>query len=430
MTVPQEEILDYKLQHWLHHQIDLLPVNQQIQLKSIRRCCTKPIPVKGEKSAVYLMKSDSHAFLFGQMTCKNTWACPICTARMMAKYRSEIASMLDMLRDKKFTNHDYIAIGLTFTVPHLAFMRCKETTDILYNTWRYFTMKNSKKSNSHVYTSFANAVNVKYHIRVAEYTYGENGWHPHFHAIFWIDRAHADEVLQWQNQLNEFWTQCAKSYTLKYWLQNDLHSNINADRSALCDKLFAKSSNKYPALKISTDKNGNLLECLSSDYITGWGSDRELTGNIRKEASHDGHFTVYQIMQMAQYDDKYKDIFMDYLLNVTRKPVHARVRRTPGMIKLLQQYRNINGFKQVIKQKKTTGAKILLYFDDFQWSSICTKNRHAPVISNILYLASVDIELLFDYLDFLEIECFLPDKTLSPFLQAIENIFADTSAAG
>lgn len=427
-TQPQD-IVDYKLQHWLFNEIDQLPINQRLQLKSIRRCCTSPIEFKGETPAVYLLSNGQSAKFFGQKTCKNPWACPVCTARMMNEYRSVIATMLDMLRDKKFAGDDYFAYGLTLTIPHLAFMQCKETTDILYNTWRYFTMKNFKRSHGHAFHQFNLDVKNFWHVRVAEYTYGENGWHPHFHCIFWIKRSDAHKVLAYQEKLNAFWTQCAKTYTLKYWLENDLHKNINEDRSALCDKLYSKISQKHPALKFSTNPDGTLLECLSSDYITGWGSDKELTGNIRKEASHDGHYTVYQIMLKAQEDPKYRDIFIDYILNVTRKPVHNRVRRSPGLTKLIKQYRQLNGYKKVSEQKKTEDWKVILFFDKEQWSLLCSKNKTSPVLSNILYLAIENEELLFEYLDYLNCSCYLPNKA-SPLINAIESLFNDTSAAG
>lgn len=423
-TIPQD-IQDYKLQHWLFNQIDKLPPEQRAQLKSIRRCCTRPIPTKGEMPAVYLLSNGTSAKFFGQMTCKNVWACPICTARMMSKYRSEIATMLDMLRNKKFADDDYFAIGLTLTIPHLAFMKCKESTDILYNTWRYFTMKNFKREHGHAYHQFNQDIPVKYKVRVAEYTFGQNGWHPHFHCILWIKRKDKDKVLQWQDKLNKFWLQCAKTYTLKYWQENNLHSQHNLNE--LCDKLYSKINPKHPALKFSVNNDGSIMECLSSDYITGWGSDAELTGNIRKEASHENHFTVYQIMLKAENDEKFKDIFMDYLLDVTRKPVHHRVRRSPGLLKLIKQYRNTEGYKKVIEQKKTDW-KIILFFDTQQWSSLCFDFKHIPVLENILYLALKDINLLYEYLDSLNVSYYLPVE--NNFLRSITDIFNETSAAG
>ena len=427
MTIPQD-ILDYKLQHWLFHQIDNLPLEQRLKLKSIRRCSTKPIPTKGEKPAVYLMSNGVTAKFFGHMTCKNPWACPVCTARVMSKYRSEIATMLDMLRDKKIAGDDFFAIGLTLTIPHLAYMKCKESTDILYNTWKYFTMKNFKREHGHAYHKFNQEIPIKFKVRVAEYTFGKNGWHPHFHCILWIERKNKDKVLDWQEKLNEFWLKCAKKYTLKYWKENNLHTNIDTSLEDLCDKLYSKLNNKHPAVKFSTNENGEILECLSSDYITGWGSDKELTGNIRKEASHSDHYTVYQVMLKAQDDEKYKDIFMDYLFDVTRKPVHHRVRRSPGLTKMIKNYRNTEGFKKVIEQKKTEDWRIILFFDSQQWSSLCYDFKNVPVLENILYLALKNVNLLYEYLDSLNVSYYLPIK--NNFLQSIEDMFNHKSAAG
>lgn len=410
------EILDYQMQHVLKGWIRELPFNQQEQLKNILLCGNAVAKHPARMPGVFVLCSshddESEAKFFGQTSCKNPFCCPVCSAKMMERYRSKIASALDMLKP------DYFAFMMTFTVPHLSFMLCRETTDILYDTWKYFHLKNFTKGSFHAYQRFNAEVPVDYWVRVCEYTYGDNGWHPHFHCIFWTKRGNEDKILKWQEELNAFWTQSAKRVTLKYWKANNLHAN--EDQEKLCDRLYSKASTKYPALKISVDKKtGKVLESLSSDYLTGWGGDRELTGNIRKEASHEDHFTPYQILTKAKDDPKFKEIYLDFCLSVTRKPVHHRVNFSKnGLTEMIKEYLKTHDSKSVVYQKKRLW-KVIEFFDEKQWSEICQIDTILPVKSNILYLAAKAPELLSDYLSSLEELGYRRRRALSIYYEKI-----------
>ncbi len=388
------DILDYRLQHVLQDMIYDLPYKDRYQLRNIFSCgrrITISNTQLGER--VYLTKDiDDNVNFVGQSHCKNPFCCPVCSAKIMEEYRSKIGSALDMLRDKFF------GFMVTFTIPHLKFMSCRETTDILYDTWKYFHQKNFTK-NVHYYQEFSKAVGIKHWVRVCEYTYGVNGWHPHFHCIFWCERKNKDKILEFEDKLNEFWTKQAKRVTLKYWKENKLHNEENLED--LTDRLFAFRTDK--GLFISK-KDGKVLESLSADYLAGWGSDSELTGNIRKKASHEGHMTPYQVLQQSEYNSEYKKIYLDFCLSVTRKPVHHRLNFSKtGILKAIQQYRQIEGYRSVIDQKKRM-ARVVTFFDSSEWSNLCNLNKEFPVLSNILYLTKYDEYLLADYLESVKIK--------------------------
>lgn len=401
------DILDFHLQHVMKRILRRHCSKEQLeQLKSIYLCQEKihPRNVTGKKT-VFLVRGDNErSGYYGQAHCRNPFCCPVCTAKAMEGYRSRIASAIDMLKGQ-----GYFGFMATFTVAHLKSMSCREVTDILYDTWKYFRMKNFQKK-FHVSQEFFKDVEVSDWVRVCEYTYGVNGWHPHFHCIYWIPRSNVDKVLDWENALSDYWVKIAKFIAVKYWRANNLHTDKNLDD--LAKDLFepGERAGKH-SVRFSRDKNGKLLEVDSSNYLTGWSADRELTGNIRKSASHAGHYTPYQILQMAEHDDKWAQVYVDFVLGVTKKPVHHRVnfsKRTatkPSLSARVDEYRKTHKSKYVLDEKKTTW-RVVTYFDEFEWWNLCRLNRTAPVFENILYLArKPDYEdLLFEYLKFLHLK--------------------------
>lgn len=395
-------ILDYHLQHVLFKILDRQDPETRKQLRNISRCGRRSIPTKvGTSSVVAVLRSNTgESTFFGQMHCRNPHACPVCSAKIMETYRAKIASAIDEEYDRG--NYGFMA---TFTVPHMWFMSCRETTDILYETWKYFrlTIKSSHKNSTwvHPYRAFTLATKTKSWVRVCEYTYGRrNGWHPHFHCVFWTPKEHFDEVLDWEQKLCEFWIAQARRITIKYWKENNLHAEMG-DLETLADRVFAKIDDWKQSLHFSRDKEGKLLRATSSDYLTGWGADRETTGNKRKTASHSGHYTPYQILELAEFDEYWAQKYIDFCLAVTQKPVHHRMNFSKdGIYKRVREWQATHEIisEGTVKKKLWVTAT---YFTSDEWYDICSINRRIPVIANILYLAKDENteDLLFDYIE-------------------------------
>ena len=403
-------ILDYHLQHVLFRILDRQPQETRYQLRNISRCGRRTIPAGvGTPSMVAVLRSSTgESTIFGQQHCRNPHACPVCSAKIMEVYRAKIASALD----EEYAR-GYYGFMATFTIPHLWFMSCRETTDILYETWKYFRLRQRKRADRtwiHPYYEFAETTGTKSWVRVCEYTYSfKNGWHPHFHCIFWTPKENFSNVLEWEQRLCDFWISQAKRITLKYWREHNLHSEMG-DLNILLDKVYAHQYDWNQSLRFSRDNKGKLLRATSSEYLTGWGSDREATGNYRKTASHEGHFTPYQILEKAEHDERWAQKYIEFCMAVTQKPVHHRMNFSKdGIYKRVCDWQAINGYVTVgtTNVKKKSWA-VVAYFNADEWFDISTANRRTPVIANILYLAANNIELLFDYIRSLNIPIRLP----------------------
>lgn len=418
------EILDHTLHSYLHGLIDRLPANQALQLKSLKMCGSKIVPQKGLPQNVYLISNGKNSKFVGQAMCKNPWACPVCSAYMMSKYASEIASAIEMKRAE-----GEMAFMVTFSVPHLRFMTCRQVTDILYETFSYFRrtakQKNYRKRSDGslgfragtISKQFFDEFEVTDYVNVCEYTWGVNGWHPHFHMLMWTKKSNADKIMEWQSKLNEFWLQTAKRITEKH-LKNCFTDDFAVD---YINRLYSKSE-KDCGVYISND-NGEVRESLTSDYISGWGADKELTGNRRKEASHEGHLTPYQILEKAYYDDaEMEKLYLEFCLQITRKPVHHRVLWSKNGFKTrINNFRQSEKAREYLKKKDTENLewKVVCYFESEQWKEICYFDKFAPVKANILFMAIHAPDVMIEYLKTFDIIL----KPLDENCRKIEDIF-------
>jgi len=405
-------ILDYAAQHRLRNMIYELNAEERKQLKNIHMC---GVGVRADSEVVYVLSNGHEAKIHGTVRCKNTFACPVCASIEMEKYRARIQSAIECL------HKDYFGFMVSFAIPHFNFMSCREVMDILYDTFSYFRRKSYKRSHGHVYRDFNQVVPVKHHVRVCEQTHGKHGWHHHFHCIFWIPRGLQDEAVKWEQRLNDFWLKIARSRTLKYWQAHKLHQNIleiDGSYDKVLDRLF-KEKEHHQGVVFSKDDDGNLLEADSADYISGWGADRELTGNYHKEASHEGHRTPYQILDDAAHDKKSAELYLEFCLAVTKKPVHHRVDFSQtGICKMVEEWQKVHGkeSKNIQKKRTDTGTptrwQIVAYFSKENWFDLCCLDRYVPVISNIMYLAAKHVYLLGDYLSSIGITLpsFIPSR--------------------
>lgn len=376
------EVYDWTLRDYLQQVISSLPASQRKQLKSMEFCGTNM-----KSDSVVVLSNGKRSTLHGTMTCKNTFACPCCSARMMSKYAAEIAVGIDLLRSE-----NYFGFMITFSVPHHRMMTCREVTDYLYDTHKYFRqLSNMKRRSMKIQQMFVD-LEIKHSVSVCEYTWGENGWHPHLHCIYWVPRANKDKILKWEKPLNEFWVKTAMR-------------KIQEKRPG--ENVKYRDDNQ--SVFISKNPDGTIMEALSSNYMCGWSADKEVTSNIAKEASHEGHYTPYQILKLAANGNKaFEKLYIEFCLAVRMKPVHHRVRWSQSGIKAkIKAYKQVIHFKEMIKQKKIAQNEgkweIVCWFDKEQWLYI-QKNYHNYFLSNILYLAAHDKKLLYEYMENMEID--------------------------
>jgi len=105
------------------------------------------------------------------MTCGSVWHCPICAAKISEQRRSELTQAVSNW--KKQGGQVYL---LTLTVPHYTNQHLKPVLDGLSGALRRLTY-------SRGWRSLSKEIGLYGRIRALETTYGQNGWHPHFHLL-------------------------------------------------------------------------------------------------------------------------------------------------------------------------------------------------------------------------------------------------------
>lgn len=392
-----DEISDHALLNLLKRKIAKNPGDIK-RMRSTLYCGSRVLnPGKGYEPGVFVLANNETARFWGTITCKNPWICPVCSARQMSKYATDVAVAIDALKER-----GQAAFMITFTVPHTNGMPCDETTEILFQTWSAFHVRGNhnlktKWNATDPFATFCQTFNCIHRIRVGEFTWGKHGWHPHFHCLFFVDADKLDLVKGWADTLNERWLELAKRKTIQVWTKR-YHNKKKCTKRA--EIMFAKADKVgSKGAYISVDKKGNVIRQESSMYICGWGADKEITGNYKMKATGEGHLTPTQILQNAQAaeDDETEDRWLNLYMEFARTIKLVNRRRisfgNSGLRKIIDEYKLSEGYQETIKKKFTQKAanvgkwRIVCWFSESQWLKICLLDRQLNIKHTILQLA-------------------------------------------
>ncbi|MBR0061778.1 MAG: hypothetical protein IJP68_09915 [Selenomonadaceae bacterium] len=397
-----ESITDSRAQAFFQRYLrnNIFTDEEQALLRGFRLCGSKVISQTGALPAVFVVNrttddGETASHFYGIARCHSAWACPYCTARVMAEKSKEIAAAIDVLA----TEHNQSAMMITLTFPHLWKMSCAESFTILKKAWRmfikpankgrhkinhYITVKGEKKSyvcGDNIYGKFRSELRIIHHIRAYEFTWGQNGWHPHIHALFWAPNETFDKATDYEAELNARWLHCVEIQAKKYW--GDQNPSALADElNARADELFRSGNrDKHPGLTISKDLNGKARRITSSAYISGWSGNTELTRTDLKKASA-GHYTIHQIIDNAvkaetrEESDKWLKLFTEYAL--ATKGSRRVEKSNSGLTALAQDWLKRNPNVNYLKKKDTSKAQktqVVCWFNENQWWLICNYIR-------------------------------------------------------
>lgn len=138
----------------------------------------------------------------GLQTCALPWVCAVCAPKIAEKRSAEIQSAMTVC----------IAQGgqvlmPTFTVPHGRQDALGDTLDLIKRALR--TMASWTP-----YRELQKRLGVVGRIVATEITHGEaNGWHPHFHELWFFDRAGVD-LVKLQAELFRMWRKACLKFGL------------------------------------------------------------------------------------------------------------------------------------------------------------------------------------------------------------------------
>jgi len=111
----------------------------------------------------------------GLQTCASVWACPVCSAKISERRRSELKTLIDA-----HTATGGVVLLVTRTVPH-------SRTDNLEELLSKITKAEAGYKAHRDYKSVSSSFGLVGTVRAVEVTHGHaNGWHPHVHELLFL----------------------------------------------------------------------------------------------------------------------------------------------------------------------------------------------------------------------------------------------------
>jgi hypothetical protein len=120
-------------------------------------------------------RDTGNAFYSGLMTCGSVWRCPVCSSKVSERRRTELSLAIDRAGAKGWKVY-----LLTLTVPHGLGDDLKTMVKQLTKAW-------SRMRKNRDGRTVLDSIGYQGYVRAFEVTDGKNGFHPHFHALLFLD---------------------------------------------------------------------------------------------------------------------------------------------------------------------------------------------------------------------------------------------------
>ena len=235
----------------------------------LESCGRVPIPmnlngelihVSQQSRIVSILKNGENYSFGGLMHCGSVWVCPECASMITEYRRNELKTACQNALDQGLN----ISM-LTLTVPHYYKDRLEDVLDGISSALR-------KLKDRRAFKRLAHEIGLAGNIRTLEVTYGENGWHPHFHILLFTKSEFSDQEL--------------------YSLQENL-------------LLQWQSACVSSGLPLPNNHGLDLVNgAWAAAYVTKWGIEEEMTKGHLKQGIKDGHVSPFGLLDLYHDGDK------------------------------------------------------------------------------------------------------------------------------
>jgi hypothetical protein len=305
---------------------DFLLQDQSAKLLPKERVCNclKKRIDKTKQREVKYNENRKKAHYANVQRCGSIWSCPVCAKQITEKRREELKKGLETWKNV----HRGSVMLLTLTFSHSQSESLKSLLERQRKAYKIFLETTTVKE---IFKHFG----VKYKIRSLEATYGQNGWHPHFHVL--LLGYFKIEDLMFRDLLAEL------------WIKSCVRAGLNA-----------------PSMTHGLDlRDGTYAD----QYVSKWGIESELTkGHVKK--GRNGGYTPFDLLQFSMYNESVfeKDcgkLFQEFAIAMkgSRQLVWSR-----GLKALLELDEKTD---EELAEETEKDAITLRTIDDFIFSLIC-----------------------------------------------------------
>lgn len=232
-----------------HNGASVIPIEDYNKMNRVVKCTRTKVDFE---VSVHKSEDSGKCFYSGLAVCGSVWCCPVCSAKIQERRREEIAQGMEWAYSNEKT-----CLMLTLTMPHYRHQSCSELLENQKNALTYFR-KSGEWSRKMKEFGFEGL------IRSLEVTYGQNGWHPHTHEIWILDKNF--NRVEFMNLIKKRWELSCKKFDLIP------RGKTRAFREHAVDVHFDASSSDYLAKQ---DDESNL---------SYWGADREVAKGMSKKS--------------------------------------------------------------------------------------------------------------------------------------------------
>lgn len=166
--------------------------------KRVAKCLRSPIA-----KTVKIFKSKYHGKChFGDlMICGSIWDCPVCAAKISERRRVELKTAVK--QHESFGGSVYL---ITFTYSHKKQDDLDELLSKQAKAMQWFYRHRT-------YKELAKRYQKQGRVRALEVNYGDHGWHPHIHELWFLD-LHLQDFATLKLEIFNLWLKACQRYDL------------------------------------------------------------------------------------------------------------------------------------------------------------------------------------------------------------------------
>lgn len=346
---------------------ELLPSDRVAQ-------CNRHIIPEANHVSVKHLPGKQTAYYGNIMRCERVWHCPVCAARISEERRRELNLALSR-------SEQYYVVLATFTVGHHAGQRLAESLKLLQKGYHRFMSGRAivALKDEHEIDGFCTALEV---------THGDNGWHPHIHALVFL-RWGGD--LHWLDETDrvKYLDERIGKLHLDFWLRwKHIVASLGGEVSPAAFDVRATDE----GVTDYVSKFGKLpTELRPAKKSMKWGPADELTKAVVKRGRAGGRTPFELLHDYAEGDAEAGKLFVEYAKAMKRK---QQLRWSAGMREKL----GLGEEKQLgeLITEDDVKADVLAELDLPQWRVVLRNKARGRLLE---VAVTGDVNAVYDLLD-------------------------------
>ena len=277
------------------------------------------------------------------VVCGLLWVCPVCAAKISERRREEITRAIAIWESRG----GVVLIG-AYTFSHGPAEALREALGRFVAAQRSMTTNDAYKRLLRDYRASGT-------INVLETTWGDvNGWHPHRHALFFLDGSRAVDLADFEERLYGAWSRAAAGKGLTM----DREHGVKVQGSWAAIAAYLAKWGQMPTRRV-------------------WDASDEMTkGHLKRDRSGVRYTPFDLLRSVADVGDAdHARLFQEYAVAFYRR---RQLRWSPGLRELLGL--DVEKDDEQLAREKLDDALLLMLLTVEEWRAVKRDNLRAQVL--------------------------------------------------